>query len=193
MTFADLIERAKRRLSAGAPQPHVWPDNEIELAACVSDAIHELSSAVLMDNQRRPWLQQDLTVTLNAAGESTNLLTAVGSLTGQTAEVILEGIMLGAIRDADNNVLVPLMHYADFLRPQSTQFAYYCLKDRVIATRALGVAVNSPADIASVLGPLVVTASFAPKNITDVPLNLEDDLVAHLCEVVLRKTPPVNQ
>jgi len=192
MTLADLIERAKRRLNAGAPQPHVWADHEIELAACVQDAMHELSMRVMLDNQHMPWLQQDYTITLNAVGESTNLLTATGSLTGQTAELILEGIQYGVVRDNDANILVYTPNYSDFLRPQSTSFAYYTLKNRVIATRALGVAVSGPADIASVAGPLVVTANFTPKNVTDVPLALEDDLVARLVEVVLRKLPSIS-
>lgn len=189
MTKGDLVERAKRRLNAGAPQPHVWPENELELAACVNDALGELSTAVMRDNMRRAWLQQDYTVTLNSAGESTDLLTAAGSITGQTAEILLEGIHLGLVRDADNNVLTPLHHYADFVRPQATVFAYYLLKDRVIATRRKDAQVNGPADIQGASGPLTITASFTPKNVTDVPLALEDDLVAHLCEVVTRKLP----
>lgn len=187
MTKAELIERAKRRLNAGAAAPRIWPDNEIELAACVNDALHELSAAVVMDNNRRSWLQQDYTITLNASGESTDLLTAAGSVTGEVGEIILSGIYFGLIRDADNNVLKPLFHYSDFVSPQFTVYAYYLLKNQIIATRALGVAVNSPADIQSVNGPLTITANYTPINVDDVPLALEDELVTHLCEVVVRK------
>jgi hypothetical protein len=187
MTKAELIERAKRRLNAGAAEPRVWASNEIELAACVNDALHELSARVVMDNDRRSWLQQDYTVTLNASGESTDLLTAAGSITGEVGEIILSGVFFGLVRDTDNNILQPLFHYADFVRPQATVYAYYLLKNQIIATRALGVAVNSPADIQSVNGPLTITANYTPINVEDVPLTLEDDLVGHLVDVVLRK------
>jgi hypothetical protein len=188
MTKADLVERAKRRLNAGAAEPHVWVSSEIELAACVNDAMHLLSASVVMDNDRRSWLQQNYTVNLDSNGESTDLLTAVGSVTGEVGEVILVGIYFGLVRDADNNILQPLFHYADFVRPQSTVYPYYLLKNQIIATRALGVVVNGPADIQTVNGPLTITANYTPKNVDDVPLTLEDDLVDHLCEVVLRKT-----
>ena len=189
MTKNDLIERAKRRLNAGQPQPHIWPDNEIELAACVNDALHELSGAVMMDEMRRSWLQQDYTVALGSNGESTDLLTAAGSITGEVGEIILEGIHFGLVRDFDGNVLKPLFNYLEFVSPQATVYGYYLLKNQIIATRALGAQVNAPADIQSVNGPLTITASYTPVNVDDVPLSLEDDLVAHLCEVVTRKVP----
>jgi len=187
MTVDELIERAKRRLNAGQPQPHVWPDSEIDIGACVTDALRQLSERVMRDSELRAWLQQDYAVNLGANGESTDLLTATGSVTGQVGEIILEGMDFGLVRDAENNVLVPLMHYADFVRPQPTVYGYYLKKNRVVATRAKGVAVNSPADILSVLGPITITASFTPKNVSDVPLDLEDDLVGDLCDVVTRK------
>jgi len=183
----ELIERAKRRLNAGQPQPHVWPESEIELAACVNDALHRLSERVMRDSTLRSWLQQDYTVNLSGNGESTDLLTALGSVTGQAGEIILEGIDFGLVRDFENNILIPLMHYADFVRPQPTVFGYYLKKDRVIATRARDKVVNSPADIQSVLGPLTITASFTPKSVGDVPLALEDDLVGDLCSIVTQK------
>lgn len=189
MTKSELVERAKRRLNAGADKPHVWPENEIELAACVNDALHELSTAVMMDTMRRAWLQQDYTINLDAAGESTDLLTAAGSVTGEVGEILLEGIHFGLVRDANNDVVKPLFHYLDFVSPQFTDWPYYLLKNSVIATRAKDVEVNGPADIQGTVGPIVVTANYAPKNVDDVPLNLEDDLVGHLVEVVLRKLP----
>lgn len=192
MTKSELIERAKRRLNAGAADPHVWPSNEIELAACVNDAMHMLSAAVVMDNNRRSWLQQTYTVNLDANGESTDLLTALGSVTGEAGEIILPGVYFGLVRDADNNILQPLFHYADFVRPQATVFAYYLLKNQLIATRAKDAQVNGPADIQSVNGPLTITANYTPNNVDDVPLTLEDDLVGHLCDVVLRKTVNAN-
>lgn len=189
MTKTELVERAKRRLNAGAAKPHVWPENEIELAACVNDALHELSGAVMMDNMRRAWMQQDYTVALGANGESTDLLTAAGSVTGEVGEIILEGIHYGLVRDFDNNVLKPLFHYLDFISPQDWPGGFYLMKNSVIATRAAGLAVNGPADIQGVSGPLTITASYTPKNVDNVPLELEDSLVGHLCEVVTRKLP----
>jgi hypothetical protein len=170
------------------PEPHIWPSSEIEIAASVPDALHELSMAVMADPARRPWLTQDFAVTLDAAGEG-DLLTAVGSITGETGEIILDGIWYGVVLDADSNILVPLMHYADFLKPQPTVFSYYTLKDQIIATRAINTAVNGPLDIVGVSGPLTITASFTPINVTDLPLSLEDDAVRHLVLVLQRKGP----
>lgn len=187
MTKNELVERAKRRLNAGEAKPHIWPESEIEIAACVNDALHELSSAVMMDDMRRAWLQQNYTVTLDANGESTDLLTAVGSVTGEAGEIILEGIHYGLVRDADNNILKPLFHYLEFVSPQPVVWPYYLMKNSVMATRALGVEVNGPADIQSVNGPLTITASFTPINVDDVPLAEEDALVEHLCRIVSLK------
>jgi hypothetical protein len=189
VTKPELIERAKRRLNAGQPQPHTWVESEIELAACVNDALHELSASVMRDSMRRSWLQQNYTVNLDANGESTDLLTAVGSITGEVGEIILEGIHFGLVRDADNNVLKPLFHYLDFVSPQAVVYPYYLQKNNGMATRALGAQVNGPADIVGVSSPLTITANYTPKNVNDIPLALEDDAVAHLCEVVTRKLP----
>lgn len=192
MTFADLIERSKRRLNAGQPEPRLWPDSEIDVAASVNDALHMLSAAVMRDSMRRSWLTQDYTVTLGSNGESTDLLTATGSVTGQVGEIMLEGIHFGLVRDADNNVLVPLFHYRDFVSPQPTVFGYYFFKDQIIATRAIGVSVSGPADIQGVNGPLTITASYTPKQVSDVPLDLEDELVSALCQIVTTKLTPIN-
>lgn len=189
MTKNQLVERAKRRLNAGAPKPHVWPENEIELAACVNDALHELSDAVMHDDARRSSLQQNYTVALDANGESTDLLTSAGSVTGEVGEIVLKGIYLGLVRDSNNDILEPVFHYRDFVSPQPTVYPKYLLKNRILATCAKDIEVNGPADIQSAAGPLTITASFTPKNVDDVPLEEEDALVAHLCEVVTRKIP----
>lgn len=193
MTIAELIERSKRLAGAGTGSPDAWARAEIDLAACVLIAIHELSTEVMRDPERRAWLQQKYTVALDAAGESVDLLTANGSVTGQAGEIILEGIHLGAVIDADGNTLQYIPYYADFLRPQPAAFAYYCLKDRKVITRAMNAAVNTPSDIQSVTGPLTITCSFAPKNVSDIPLNLEDDLVSKLVTVVTRKIEAPKQ
>jgi hypothetical protein len=193
VTIAELVERSKRLAGAGSGSPDAWAKAEIDLAACVQIAIHELANDVMRDPERRAWLQQKYTVQLDGAGESTDLLTANGSITGQAGEIILEGINLGAVIDADGNVLVYIPHYADFLRPQPTAFAYYHLKDRKVITRAINAAVNSPFDIQSVSGPLTITCNFAPKSVTDIPLQLEDDLVKKLVTVVMRKIETLKE
>lgn len=182
MTKNDLIERAKRRLGAVAA-------SEIDLAACVNDALHELSGAVMMDNMRRAWMQQDYEIALDSNGESTDLLTALGSVTGEAGEIMIEGIHYGLVKDADGNVLKPLFHYNDFISPQDWPGGFYFLKNSVIATRAAGLSVNGPADIVGVTGPLTITASFTPVNVTDIRPELEDNAVSHLVEVVMRKLP----
>lgn len=176
MTASELIERAKRQLNA--------PDLEINLAACVMQASGRLARKVMRDDALRPLLQQVYSVTLSAAGEG-DLLAATGSITGNAGEILIDGIRLGVVVDADGNILQPLLHYHDFLRPQATQYAYYNLKDRKILTRAIDQQVNVPSDVVGVNGPLSITASFDPQEVTDYPAELEDHLVQELCDVVM--------
>lgn len=187
MTFNELTERARRQLNAGQPQPHVWPDSEIDLAACVMQAISEISHMAMRDDGLRSLLQQFYSVALDANGVG-DLLAATGSITNAAGEILQEGIKYGTVIDADSNVLQPLAHYADFIRPQQAVFAYYCLKDRKIHTRAKDVQVNSPAEIAGVNGPLSITANFAPLSVTHIPPELEEPTVHSLVRIVALKT-----
>lgn len=187
MNVNELLERAKRQLNAGQPDPHVWPESEIDLAACVMQAISAMAHDVMRSDGLRGWLQQKYPVALDASGVG-DLLAAVGDITGVAGEILIEGIRYGAVVDADNNILQPLAHYAQFIAPQSTVFAYYTLKDRKIHTRAINIPVNSPADIQGVTGPLIITASFAPQSVTHVPPELEENLVHSLVRIVALKT-----
>jgi hypothetical protein len=191
MTFSELVERAKRQLNAGQGQPRAWPESEIDLAACAKQALASLARQVMADEARRTLLQQTYSVSLDGAGVGSPLA-ASGSVTGLTGEILMEGIWYGSVIDASNNVLAPIIHYADFLRPQPLAYAYYCLKDRKILTRAKNVPVNGPADIVGVTGPLTITASFEPAKVENVPSELENDLVNALCDIVARKTPAVT-
>lgn len=38
MTKNELCERAKRRLNAGAGEPHIWPESEMSSRVCVGTA-----------------------------------------------------------------------------------------------------------------------------------------------------------
>lgn len=189
MTKPELIERAKRQLSLG-------PESEVDLGACVMQALSDVSHMAMKDDSLRGWLQQTYPVTLDASGVG-DLLAAVGDLTGNAGEILIEGIRYGVVIDADNNILQPLTHYSDFLRPQPTVYAYYCLKDREIHTRALGQQVNSPVDVLSVTGPLSITASFTPTDVGDIPPELEEPLIHSLVRIFSLKTytdvkPPAN-
>lgn len=186
MTLADLLERAKRLASTAAPSPNLWDNAEIDLASNVLIAVQELGDEVTADFLRRTLLQQDYTVTLNSAGVG-DPLAAVGSITGVAGEIIQESIRYGVVLDAENNILQPILHYSDFLRPQPTVYGYYTLVDRKIYTRAINVPVTTPADITSAPGPLTITASFVPTSVTNVPSQLEDDLVKKLVAVSIRK------
>lgn len=147
MTFNELVERAKRQLNAGQPQPHVWPDSEIDLAACVMQARQRAARKVMNDDRLRGLLQQEYPVTLSAAGVG-DLLTAVGSVTATAGEILLEGVHFGLVVDGDGNVLKPLTHLVSFTSPQDTNFAYYLLKnDGKIATRAKDIPVILPSDV----------------------------------------------
>ena len=187
MTTAELIERAKRQLNAGQPQPHIWPDSEIEIAATIHQATNDVAYAVMMDDSRRTLLQQQFSVSLSGAGEG-DLLAATGSVTGNTGEILVEGVRYGVVKDNDNNILRHILHYLDFLGPYPPVYAYYNIRNRAtIATRAISVPVNGPADIQSVNGPLIITANYEPRDVDDFPPELEVDVVDALCQRVLTK------
>lgn len=188
MSFDELIELAKRRLNAGAAAPRVWNDAELDLAACVPIASHELSMAVMRDESRRAWLQQGYPVTLDPVTSEGDLLTAVGDITTRAGEIILEGLWFGTVIDADNNILQPIIQYPDFFRPQPTVFGYYTLKNKgKILTRALGQQVFGPADVQPASGPLTITANYTPDLVTAWPGQLTDDLVSAVVAVAVRK------
>lgn len=187
MTFNDLVERAKRQLSAGQPEPRTWAESEIDIAACVMQASSAVAHMVMRDNALRPLLQQEYSVTLS--GGEGNLLTAVGSVTGTPGEILLEGVDWGAVIDADNNTLVPILHYQQFIAPLPVQFAYYHKKDKAtILTRALGSQVNNVSELQSVTGPLTITASYDPADVEDFPEELAENLVHELVRIVALKT-----
>lgn len=191
MTIAELIERAKRLAGAGSGSPDMWAKAEIDLAACVTLALHEMSAEVMRDEARRGLLQQVYSVTLDGSGVG-DLLATTGSVTSAAGEILQDGVYLGAVVDADGNILQPLFHYADFVRPQSTAFGYYCLANKKIHTRAVGAQVNTPFDVQGASSPLTVTASYAPASVANVPGELEDDLVKKLVTVVMRKVEAPN-
>lgn len=191
MTANELTQYAKRRLAA-LPQSSGWPLQEIAIASCIPTAIHELANRVMHDDAQRGLLQQDYTVALNPFGMG-DLLAAVGSITSLAGEILQEGVYLGVVLDGDNNILCPLRHYLDFLRPQPVVYGYYTLSDKSIRTRAINMQVNVPLDVVGATSPLTITASYAPTNVTDVPPELTDDLVGCVVEVVLRKGPDVAE
>ena len=183
MTYNDLVERTLRQLNAGQPEPHSWPDSAIDIAACVAQARDDVAHEVMYDPARRAWLTQEFSLTLDGTGKG-NLSSATSSISG---EIILDGIRMGVVMDADHNVLQHILHYADFLRPQNTAYAYYNIKDRAVLTRAINTPVNSPLDIFSVNGPLTITASYVPTAVDDFPTELDPDLVNSLCRIVATK------
>src|SRR5262249_28843203 len=102
-------------------------------------------------------------------------------------EILQEGLFYGTVIDANANILQPLFHRADFLRPQPPIFGYYLMDDRGISTRALGVQVTGPNDVVGAPGPLTILANYAPQNVTDVPSEIQDNLVRILVRVAIRK------
>lgn len=193
MTFDELIELSKGQLNAGAAPARMWADQELNLAACVEVAAHELSIDVMRDSMLRPWLQQDYSVDVDPVTNEGDLVTAIGSITALAGEIILEGVHLGFVRDNEGNILQAIPQYADFFRPQPTVFGYYLLKNKgKIVTRAKGQQVYRPAEIQPAPGPLTITASYTPKLVTGWPKDLEDDLVSKLVTVALRKIERMN-
>lgn len=188
MTKPELIDRAKRQLNAGGQPPRVWPESEIDIGACVMQAISEVADKAMRDGALRTLLQQVYSVTLDGSGVG-DLLAATGSITGVAGEILMEGIKYGVVIDAENNILHLVEHYADFLRPQALVFDRYCLKDRKIHTCRKDILINGPADIQGVTGPLAITASFSPLSVTHIPPELEDVTVHALCGIVALKMP----
>ena len=189
MTYRELVERTLRQLNAGQPQPHTWPDSSIDIAACVMQARDALAHEVMMDSSRRAWLQQEWSLALDGDGKG-DLSAATASIAG---EIILDGLRFGAVLDADRNILQPLTHYLDFLRPQAVVYGYYCLKDRAVLTRAINTSVNAPLDIIGATGPLTMTANYVPGAVDGFPPDLEADLVNTLCKIVATKiATPAN-
>jgi hypothetical protein len=192
MTANELIERARRQLNAGQPQPHTWLESEIDIAACVMQARNVLAYKVMRDPSRRGLLQQEYTVTLDANGEG-DLLTDVGSVSGVAGELLIEGVRLGVVIDTDGNIVYPILNYADFLRPQSVHFPHYTIKDgATILTRAKDTQVTGPLEIVGVNGPLTITASYEPESVEDWPPELEADLVIELVNIVAAKLTDAN-
>jgi hypothetical protein len=193
MTFDELVELAKRRLSAGSVPPRVWSDAELDLSACVSAAARELASEVMYDDTRRAWLQQDYPVPLDPVTNEGDLLTAVGSITALAGEIILEGVDFGLVLDANGEVLQLIPQYPDFFRPQTTAWGHYTRKNRgKILTRAKGQQVFKPADVQPAAGPLLITASYTPALVTGWPPDLEDDLVNKVVAIAASKLTPAN-
>lgn len=180
MTLNELVQRVKRRLTMMNP---AWAYGELEIMAAIPTGIQRLSVKVMRDPNMDVLLRQNYSVTLDASGVG-NLLTATGAITGLAGEILFEGIPFDSVLDGDSNVLVYIPHYQDFLRPQPTVFGYYCTERERILTRAINTSVNGPLDIVGAPGPLTVTASFAPTNVTDVATELTDNLIDEVVGVV---------
>lgn len=184
ITLDELIERAKR-LAGAAASPDLWARAELNLAACVPIAIHECAEEVIGDPLMNSYLQQDYSVALNGSGVG-SLLTATGSVTS-AADMLLDSIVEGRVKDADGNVLVYYPHKDSFYGPLSTLYGYYCLAGRSILTRAVGVQCNTEAEVQSAATPLTVTGTFAPSSLTYWPDQLADELAKKLVTVAMRK------
>lgn len=191
INYDDLIETARRVLVANTSPGAIPQANlEVDLAAIKDTACQQLAAKVATDPERFYLLQQDYSVTLDGSGVG-DILAATGSITGD-ADIYANSIQRGNVQDADNNSLVYMPHLFDFYRSASTAFAYYTLQDRKIRTRALGVSVQSAADVVSVNGPVTITANFVTTDLTFWPDQFYDDLVAEIVQIALTKLSAVN-
>lgn len=189
ITKDEIIERAKRLAGAGV-SPDIWARAELDLAACLNIAVHELSEDVMRDDYRRAYLQQDYSVAVNSAGVG-SILAATGTVTG-AADILLDSIQYGRVKDADGNVLVWYPHKDSFYNPLPTVFGYYCLSGRSILTRAIAAQCTSEADVQPAATPLTITASYAPSDLAYMPDQLGDDLAKQLVTVVTRKVKEMD-
>jgi hypothetical protein len=182
MTRPELMEYAKRRLSAGEAPPRVWPENETEIAAAIDTAMHRLADAVMNDDARRAWLQQEYELPIDENTGRGTLSDATATIAG---ELLLDGIRMGRVFDADGDTLWPLQHVMAFYSPQPSVKSYYCLVGGEMWTRNRVNQVRTPADVQTVRGPVKIIASFVPENVSSVPAILADDLVDTLVAVVI--------
>lgn len=189
ITKDEIIERAKRLAGAGLPVD-VWAKAEIDMAACMTIAVHELAEDVMRDDVKRGYLQQDYSVSLDSSGVG-DILAATGSVTS-AADMLQDGIQFGRVKDADGNVLVYIPNINYFYAPQPTVYGYYCLAKRKILTRAINAACSSEAEVQSAATPLTITASYAPSDLAYIPDQLGDDLAKKLFTVVSRKLEEIN-
>lgn len=187
MTKNELVEHAKRRLIATTGNP-MWAKLEMEIAASIPVALHLLADRIMRDDMKRVHLQQDYTLALSAQGRGL-LSAATASIPG---DILPEGIYAGRVVDTNGEILWPLKTYQSFLSNQPTFRAYYGLFNGSVYTRASGVQVNGAQDVQPASGPLTITASFTPTNVSDVPGPITDDLVNAVVEVAMkgREAPP---
>lgn len=189
MTKDEIIERAKRLAGAGLPVD-VWAKAEIDMAACMTIAVHELAEDVMRDDVKRGYLQQDYSVALDSLGIG-DILAATGGVTS-AADMLQDGIQFGRVKDADGNVLVYIPNINYFYAPQPEVYGYYCLAKRKILTRAVNASCGSEAEVQSAATPLTITASYAPSDLAYIPDQLGDDLAKKLFTVVSRKLEELN-
>ena len=189
ITLDELVERAKRLAGAGV-SPDIWAKAELDLAACVPIATHECAEDIMRDPAKNGYLQQDYSVAVNGSGVGT-ILTATGGVTS-SADILVDSIPHGRVKDADGNVLVYYPHKDSFYSPLPTIFGYYCLAGRSILTRAIAAQCTTEADVQPAATPLTVTATFVPSSLTYWPDQLGDDLAKKLVTVVMRKFEEKN-
>jgi len=179
----QIVETCKRILSAGQGdgQANPWNRPELDLGAMRATACQQVTAKITQDPHRRALLQQDYVCTLDASGIA-DPLSQTGSITGDT-DIYWNSIPLGNVQDAFGNTLVYIPHLLDFYRPASVAFGYYTLQDQKLRTRAIGVAVNSAADVVGAGSPITITANFENTDLTYWPAQLFDDLVKEICQI----------
>lgn len=189
LSLDTLVEYAKRRILAGMPDGSPWADIDMEIAANVTAASNLAATRVMRNPLLRPRLQQVYSITLDGSGVG-DLSTANGSITTTADEILVEGIYLGSVVNADGIVVVPLPHYTDFISPQFTVFPYYHVNEqKKILTRSSGNQVFTANDVQGLSGNLSIRASYNPGDVAQWPAEIQNDLINALCELTLAKVP----
>lgn len=191
MTAAELIDKARFLLAAGNPDSP-WYQMEIEANLVMPQAMHILGMAVANDPRRFGILQQQYSVSLNFLGLG-NLATTSGALTAR-ADIIWETVGRGHVRDANNEKLIYVPEFAQFVGYLLPGYQYYTLSQQQIFTRIVSAGYYN-GDSTGVTGPLTVTASYFPYvgTVTDantLPTELQDDAVEHLARILQIKYEP---
>lgn len=184
MTNLELVRRSLALLAAGQPGSP-WLDMEAEAGLAISYMFQRLAEVVAEDREKSGLLMQDYSVTLSS-GVGTPL-SATGSISATSGDLLYGHIPKGQVKDADANILLFVPQYSEFQGYVMPGFKYYTLVNQRIYARS-AVSGDYSSDLGDVVGPLVITTNFVP-TVTTLPAELENEAVQMLAQVLVEKYP----
>lgn len=187
MLISQLIRKAIDTAVAGtSADGNVLQSLRLEAEILAEQALRDLARDIAGNFDLRARLEMSFNIVLtDGVGDIPDLM-------------LTEYLDEGSVRDSDftaatgfGNILERVQHYNDFLGPLTPVYGYYCLAGNKIYTRTINTS-----SFISTVSPLVVIAPFNPTKAdmnTQVPAELEDDLVVILAEKIRGQIshPPV--